>query len=220
MKSCLKKIDKKDWLALALLFVAFVFLLLSLPFNSGSVDTGGEARKIGRQLSRRMIKLEAYMKETLSEQDESWLELTPLPEDMVIYKYVDDTLRAWGNQFSLKNDDISHRMVYPMFSNPKAQYESPLTAVTAEPSLICMGPKWYLVQSLVQDDMEIIGGLKIVDEYDASLPNKVNRVIIAVVMVVLFIILRELLAFAIYLVFGKTKVTIVREKHPLEKGDE
>ncbi|MCR5066492.1 MAG: hypothetical protein K6A14_00335 [Erysipelotrichaceae bacterium] len=52
------------------------------------------------------------------------------------------------------------------------------------------------------------------------LPNNVNRVIIAVVMVVLFIILRELLAFAIYLVFGKTKVTIVREKHPLEKGDE
>ena len=177
MKSCLKKIDKKDWLALALLFVAFVFLPFLLPFNSGSVDTVGEARKTGRQLSRRMIKLEAYMKETLSERDESWLELTPLPEDMVIYKYVDDTLRAWGNQFSLKNDDISHRMVYPMFSNPKAQFESPLTAVTAEPSLICMGPKWYLVQSLVKDDVEIIGGLKIVDEYDASLPNKVNRLL-------------------------------------------
>ena len=175
MSSILKKIRSKDWVALALLFVSLVFLVLSLPFDSGSVDTGGEARKVGRQLSRRMIRLEAYMQETLHEKDESWLELTPLPEDMVIYKYVDDTLRAWGNQFSLKNDDISHRMVYPMFANPKAQYESPLTAVTAEPSLICMGPKWYLVKSLVQDDTEVIGGLEIVDEYDISLPNKVNR---------------------------------------------
>ena len=159
MSSLLNKIRTRDFLALALVFVAFVFLLLSLPFNSGSVDTAGEARKAGRQLARRMIRLEACMQQTLIEQDESWLELTPLPEDMVIYKYVDDTLRSWGNQFSLKNDDISHRMVYPMFANPKAQYESPLTAVTAEPSLICMGPKWYLVKSLVQDDTEVIGGL-------------------------------------------------------------
>ncbi len=175
MNSLLNKIRTRDFLALALVFVAFVFLLLSLPFNSGSVDTAGEARKAGRQLARRMIRLEACMQQTLTEQDESWLELTPLPEDMVIYKYVDDTLRSWGNQFSLKNDDISHRMVYPMFANPKAQYESPLTAVTAEPSLICMGPKWYLVKSLVQDGTEVIGGLEIVDEYDVSLPNKVNR---------------------------------------------
>ena len=174
MSSFLKKIRSKDFLALALLFVSLVFLLLSLPYDSGSVDTGGEARKVGRQLSRRMIRLEAYMQEAMHERDESWLELTPLPEDMVIYKYVGDTLRAWGNQFSLKNDDISHRMVYPMFSNPKAQFESPLTGVTGEPSLICMGPKWYLVKSLVEDEVEVIGGLEIVDEFDASLPNKVN----------------------------------------------
>ena len=174
MSSFLKKIRSKDFLALALLFVSLVFLLLSLPYDSGSVDTGGEARKVGRQLSRRMIRLEAYMQDAMHERDESWLELTPLPEDMVIYKYVGDTLRAWGNQFSLKNDDISHRMVYPMFSNPKAQFESPLTGVTGEPSLICMGPKWYLVKSLVEDEVEVIGGLEIVDEFDASLPNKVN----------------------------------------------
>ena len=175
MKTGIGKIRKGDYLALALLVLSFVFLLLSLPFNAGSVDSGGEARKLGRQLSKRMIRLDAYMLEALSEREESWLELTPLPEDMVVYKYVDDTLRSWGNQFSLKNDDISHRMVYPMFANPKAQYESPLTAVTEEPSLICMGPKWYLVKSVVKDNVEVIGGLEIIDEYDVRLTNRVNR---------------------------------------------
>ncbi len=170
----IKKKRTQELLSLAMLVVSVVFLFLSLPFNSGRVDTGGEARKIGRQLSKRMIRLEAYMQEALREKDESWLELTPLPEDMVVYKYVDDTLRAWGNQFSLKNDDISHRMVYPMFSNPKAQYESPLTAVTAEPALICMGPKWYLVRNLVEDNEVIVGGLEIINEYNPRQENKVN----------------------------------------------
>ena len=165
----------KDILSLALLIVSFFLLLCSLPFNSGRVDTEREARRVARQLSNRMIRLDAYMQETMRQTDESWLELTPLPEDMVVYRYVDDTLRAWGNQFSLKNDDISHRMVYPMFSNPKAQYESPLTAVGPEPALICMGPKWYLVKNRVEDNVEVIGGLEIIDEYDPRLANKVNR---------------------------------------------
>ncbi len=164
-----------EYLALALMIISIGFLLFSLPYNAGNVDTEGEARRVGRQVSQRMIKLEAYMQEALNETDESWLELVSLPEDMVIYKYVDDTLRSWCNQFSLKNDDISHRMVYPMFANPKAQYESPLTAVTAEPALICMGPKWYLAKGMVHEGTEVIGGLELVDENNRRLANRVNR---------------------------------------------
>ncbi|MBR1575349.1 MAG: hypothetical protein IJ654_02750 [Bacteroidales bacterium] len=175
MKTGWKNIRLGEYIALALLAVSVGFLLFTLPFNAGSVDTEGEAHRVARRVSKRMIRLEAYMLETLSEPDESWLELVSLPEDMVIYKYVGDTLRSWCNQFSLKNDDISHRMVYPMFANPKAQYESPLTAVTGEPSLICMGPKWYLVKSRVQDDIEVIGGLELLDENNVRQSNRVNR---------------------------------------------
>ena len=175
MKSFFKHIRPRDYLALALLGVSLILLFSSLPFSTGSVDSAGEARKMGRQLAQRMDRLDGYMRGALSEPDESWLELTDMPDDFVVYRYVDDTLRSWCNQFSLKNDDISRRMVYPMFANPKAQYESPLTAVSEEPSLICMGPKWYLVKSLRQEEVEIIGGLEIIDEYDSRLPNKVNR---------------------------------------------
>ena len=175
MNAFFKIFRTRDYVALALLLISAVCLLLTLPFDSRGVDSAGEARKVSRQLSKRMIRLDAYMLEAMNERDESWLELTPIPEDMVVYRYVGDTLRSWGNQFSLKNDDISHRMVYPMFANPRAQYESPLTAVTAEPSLVCMGPKWYLVKNLVHDDVEIIGGLEIMDEFDARAANKVNR---------------------------------------------
>ena len=175
MKSVLRKIRPRDYVALALLVCSVVCLLFPLSFDAGSVDTGGEARSLSHRLEQRMVRLDAYLQFAMTEADESWLELARIPEDMVVYKYVGDSLVSWGNQFSLKNDDISHRMVYPMFSNPRAQYESPLTAVTADPALICMGPKWYVVKCLERDDTKIVGGLEIVDEYDTSLPNRVNR---------------------------------------------
>ena len=175
MKPFFKRILPKDALAAALLLVSAVLLVFSFPLDSGVVDSEGEARAVSRRLAKRMGVLDGYMRQALTEKEESWLELARLPEDMVVYKYVGDSLEAWCNQFSLKNDDIAHRLVYPMFTNPKAQYESPLTAVTEEPTLISMGPRWYLVKSLVRDETKIIGGLEISDEFDASLANTVNR---------------------------------------------
>ena len=49
------------------------------------------------------------------------------------------------------------------------------------------------------------------------IPNNINRITAMMVIILLFIILRELLAFVIYLIFGKTKVTVVREKASVKK---
>ncbi|MBO4538329.1 MAG: hypothetical protein IKX74_04325 [Erysipelotrichaceae bacterium] len=49
------------------------------------------------------------------------------------------------------------------------------------------------------------------------IPNNVNRITTMVVVILLFIVVRETLAFVIYLIFGKTKVTVA--KHSAEKGD-
>ena len=125
MKPFFKRILPKDALAAALLLVSAVLLVFSFPLDSGVVDSEGEARAVSRRLAKRMGVLDGYMRQALTEKEESWLELARLPEDMVVYKYVGDSLEAWCNQFSLKNDDIAHRLVYPMFTNPKAQYESP-----------------------------------------------------------------------------------------------
>ena len=108
MKPFFKRTRPKDVLAVALLLVSAVLLLFSFPLDSGVVDSEGEARAVSRRLDKRMAVLEGYMRQALTEKEESWLELARLSEDMVVYKYVRDSLRSWCNQFSLKNDDISH----------------------------------------------------------------------------------------------------------------
>ena len=50
------------------------------------------------------------------------------------------------------------------------------------------------------------------------IPNNINRYATLTVMILLVIVLRELLAFVVYLLFGKTKVKILKEKHK-NKGE-
>ena len=52
------------------------------------------------------------------------------------------------------------------------------------------------------------------------LPNNINRITTLIVMVVLVILFKELLAYAVYALFGKTKVTVVREKIKVRKGED
>jgi len=51
------------------------------------------------------------------------------------------------------------------------------------------------------------------------LPNNINKVTTLIVMVVLVILFKEVLAFAVYALFGKTKVTIVKERIKVKKGE-
>ena len=85
-----------------------------------------------------------------------------LPEDMVIYRYIDDSLQSWSNQFPVKNDDISSRVVFQRFSRPRENITSPLAEVTEEVSFVNYGPKWYLVKGKMgPSGCWVIGGLEV-----------------------------------------------------------
>ena len=99
---------KKKRLPLILLLLALFLLLLSLAGNSGDNDLEGITSKTEERLEERLEEMDRYVQEALSSTQECMGEI---PEDMVIYRYENDSLQSWSNQFPLINDNIGTRLV-------------------------------------------------------------------------------------------------------------
>ena len=94
------------WSGVAVLSVALALLVVSLLTNQKHPDTTSMARELGFRVERRLAELDGYAAKALTADSEEWLRLEDLPEDMVVYRYREDTLQSWAHQFPLRNDDI------------------------------------------------------------------------------------------------------------------
>ena len=126
----------------------------------------GDAERIAKtaraRIRSRIEILDSYILKALDNSLDDQICLEDLPEDMVIYKYVNDSLKSWSNQFSVLNDDISTKMVFQRLTNLKNRLVSPLIDVTEELSYTNLGPKWYLVKLVTGDNNEkVIAGIEI-----------------------------------------------------------
>ena len=161
------------WPALA---AATVILLVLLFGTTGRADlSSASARRVSRIINDRMATLESYMRRAVTESRGEWLELDGLDDDMVIYRYMDDSLQSWCNQFSLDNDDISKKLMVQRFVNLRYNIISPLASVDTAVSYINMGPKWYLAKAI--DDgrgCRVIGGLEVRNTMDRRSVNGIN----------------------------------------------
>ena len=110
-------IDWKKDIWKMFLGLAALLLLLSLSLKMTSENAEKAAEDFGRKVEKRLRLLDGYADEVLASDSGNWSELKKLPEDMVIYKYVFDTLQSWYNQFPVRNDDISTRMVLQSLTN-------------------------------------------------------------------------------------------------------
>ncbi len=139
------------------------------------------AHRVERRLEKRMDLLDGFVEEAAAFDNSQWMFLD-LPEDMVVYRYVRNSLQAWSNQFPVKNDDINarfSRLVLPRLSNLKTADDAPLAAVTSEATFMNIGSKWYLVkESLVEGNISsrIIAGLEVQDVYSDDDKEGVARV--------------------------------------------
>ena len=145
--------------AVLCLAVVLVFLLVRSIFGSDSSEKA--ASRMERRLSQRMETLTSYMQEVMEMSPTEWPNLSDLPSDMVVYRYIDDTLQSWNHQFTLDNDDISRRMYTPVFVGANYNIVSPLREVDTIPSLMNLGPKWYVVKKIVSGNSQVYGGLEI-----------------------------------------------------------
>ena len=157
-----------DIIAGCLLAVSLIMLGLSslgsYPSRRGEVS----ANRLERTVNHRMAVLDRYVAQALEVPSDEWLQLDHLPHDMVIYRYVGDSLQSWCNRFPVINDDIRSGMMLDAIASPRSPGRSPLAAIGREVSFCNLGPKWYLAKSVDSLGMHIIAGLEIVNTNSAA----------------------------------------------------
>ena len=119
-----RKLTYKKIPLLLFLFAA-VFFVMSLTGNNLSHDTDKIAQKTEKRIAKRIEILDKHIDEVINT-PEGTITLLQIPEDMVIYKYVNDSLNTWVNQFPIVNDDISTRMMIQRLTNFRVRLVSPL----------------------------------------------------------------------------------------------
>jgi len=156
---------RENWWNLFFLVGAVIIAFYAISGES-SGDASRAARRMEKIVGERVGMLDGYMKEAMEQDHSGWMNLEDLPADMVVYRYVNDTLQSWNNQFALDNDDIHKGVIVQRFLSLSYNLVSPLSDVDTTISYVTMGPKWYLVKAMY-DNMgcEVIGGLEIINTY-------------------------------------------------------
>lgn len=150
-----------------------VIVIAALSFRSSPSDVGKAAERAEKALARRMEALDNHINSALVE-ERRWIGDLGLPDDMVIYRYMEDTLQSWCNQFPVKNDDITGKVVIQKLSRPMESISSPLSEIRDIPSFVNYGQKWYIVKSLSRGSVKIIAGLEVMDTVDEDNPGGIN----------------------------------------------
>lgn len=158
--------NTKEWLHRRLPFTALILALilfvLSLASNNAVSNTDKVASEVASRIEKRLNALEGYTQTALDTDRKELILPEGLPEDMVIYRYINDSLQSWSNQFSIINDNISSLLVFQRLTDRRSQIISPLADVTDEIAYLNLGPKWYLVKSVSgSGGQKVIAGLEI-----------------------------------------------------------
>ena len=152
--------------SIAIVFMAAsaIIFAASILTGTGSEDPEAAAADFGKRTSARIRILDRYIDKALNSDLGSWMELKGLPADMVVYRYVEDTLQSWAGQFPLRNDDIRIRPVSSRLSDARSNVTSPLADATSQLSFVNHGPKWYLEKAVEGNGCKVIAGLEIVNQ--------------------------------------------------------
>lgn len=156
-------------ICLVLSLVAFTLSLANMS------DTGNLERTVSNteaELNGRIEALNSLITQTLAEDPSLSHEPEEIDEDLVIYRYVNDSLVFWNNQFPIMNDDISRKMVFHRLSPIDNRIMSPLASVTEDFNFMHIGTKWYVIKSAKGhwNDM-VIAGIEITNTLDEINPD-------------------------------------------------
>ena len=170
-----RKLLIRQWISVALLALAAILYVISLVVGTGRSDVNSAAREMSRKVEARMLLLDHYIEQALQSEAGTWLALEDVPGDMVIYRYQEDSLQSWVNQFPIRNDDIRPRTLVQRMGDMRSTLASPLSDASAQPAFVNYGPKWYLVKAVEGENGKVVAGLEIVNELMVGSPSGVNR---------------------------------------------
>ncbi len=165
----------RHWLSVALIAAAVLAMGASFFSGSGRSDVESAAQELGHKVEKRMHLLDGYVQKALEGDLNQWMDLEKLPEDMVVYRYVGDTLQSWANQFPIRNDDIRPQALVQRLGDSRSNLTSPLKDVTEQLAFVNHGSKWFLEKKVEGDGCFVIAGLEIVNELQPGSLNGINR---------------------------------------------
>ena len=156
----------KSIIAFACLVLASVLFLASIRSNNYYRNIDKFSAQTERILAKRLSLVDDYMQKAMRQNHGGWLSLEGIPEYIVIYRYMSDTLQSWANQFHISNDNLQHGHIFHNITSAKYGAISPLQSVTEAYSYVNIGPKWYVAKKINSetDDCTVIGALEIRNE--------------------------------------------------------
>lgn len=154
------------------------------PVNS--VDKA--VKDLQERIHKRQQILEDYAKIALETPDSVFLSFKDFPEDMVIYRYYQDTLQSWVNRLPISNDDdvyfsLGYRLQHvnsgSVSNTPLAYafYSALINNNPGEEQYLSLGSGWYVVKMYIKKDMLIITALLVQTDYpteNSMLKNLIN----------------------------------------------
>jgi signal transduction histidine kinase len=161
--------------------LAIVFAVISFVGSTGTYNLRREVRKVQKQVHNRQHMIEKYAHRAINTPDDQWVDLRDLPDDMVIYKYVADTLQSWANQFPISNDEVdAYAFTYRLHYLSNANlFSSPLAYLGLEEQYVNLGSAWYIVNTYISPSYrtKVITGILVKTEYldDKGLKNYSNK---------------------------------------------
>lgn len=158
------KIGILDLASAVLVGISAVLLAIALSLPRIPGDTGLAATRMQKSLEKRLAVLENAVQHP--ERD--------IPDDMVVYRYDEDTLTRWRNQFPVTNDDIVDRVMFQRLLNPRVASHSPLSEIGEQYAFHNFGSKWYLARKIQDGETTAyLIGLEVMDSRAGSF-NGVN----------------------------------------------
>jgi len=145
---------------LALFFAIISFLEFS---SSNSMDR--EVSRFENRIHKRQQILDDYISKAIETPDSVFLAFKDFPEDMVIYRYYDDTLQSWLNQLPIANDDIDFFPFGYTINHLNSVSNIPLAYVVELEQYMSLGSAWYIVNRYKKGNMRLVAALLVQTDY-------------------------------------------------------
>ena len=159
-------------ITLAVLVLATAMLIISMTGIGRAQDTDIIAEKVAGKVEKRLRTLDRHIEKALQTHPHELMNPDKIPDDMVIYLFVDDSLMSWNNQFPILNDNISVTVPFERMMPANNGITSPLLSISEVPEYKNLGSKWYIVKSVSgESGKKVIAGLEIKN----SLTGDLNR---------------------------------------------
>jgi len=153
---------RKYAVPLACALVAVVFFLMAISSGNFSKDPNKVARASEYSLGRKLAAVDKLCEKALQPDTTDWMNLGKVEEDVVIYKYMYDTLQSWCNEFVIANDALQAPIfTYQRVSRPEYGLVSPIAQLGSEWSFENIGPKWYVAKVVKDGSCSVVAALEI-----------------------------------------------------------